>query len=76
VPTTALLEVVNHCGTPFYFTIAGSMYEIQGNASQSIELPPGEYNYTISKPGFSDINGTLRLEAGRRLTFPITCQVT
>jgi hypothetical protein len=68
--------VTNYCGTPFYFTIAGTMYEVPGNDSVSIELPPGEYNYTVSKPGFSDINGTLYLEAGFMYPYPITCQVT
>jgi hypothetical protein len=67
--------VVNHCGTPFYFTIGGTMYEVGGNATQPIELSPGEYNYTISKPGFRDINGTLRLEAPKVYTFPVTCEV-
>jgi hypothetical protein len=68
--------VINNCGTPFYFTIAGNTYEVQGNGTVSIELPPGEHTYTVSKPGFSDINGTLYVEAGMIYPYPITCQVT
>ena len=63
--TTALLVVHNYCGTPLYFTIAGTMYEVPGNGEVSIELAPGEYSYTISKPGFSDLNSTLYVEAGK-----------
>jgi hypothetical protein len=67
--------VENYCGTPFYFTIADVMYEVPGNGSVSIELPPGEYTYTVSKPGFSDLGGTLYLEAGQAYNYGITCQV-
>jgi len=68
--------VINYCGTPFYFTIAGSMYDVPGNGSVPIELPPGEHTYTISKPGFYDINGSIYVEAGQIQSYPITCQVT
>ncbi|HEM62583.1 MAG TPA: PEGA domain-containing protein [Chloroflexi bacterium] len=74
--TTALLMVVNHCGTPFYFTVAGSMYEVPGNGSVPIQLAPGQHTDTVSKPGFSDINETIYVEAGRIYTYPITCEVT
>jgi hypothetical protein len=73
--STALLVVINYCGTPLYFTIAGTMYEVPGNGQVSIELAPGEYSYTISKPGFSDLNSTLYVEAGKMYSYPITCQV-
>lgn len=49
------------------------MHEVLGNESVSIELQPGEHNYTVSKPGFSDINGTIYLEAGQMYSYPITC---
>jgi hypothetical protein len=75
MPTTALLVVINHCGTPFYFTIAETMYEVEGNGSVPIELLPGEHSYTVSKPGFSDIHGTVYVEAGRMYSYPITCEV-
>ncbi|MGB3906512.1 MAG: PEGA domain-containing protein, partial [Anaerolineae bacterium] len=73
---TALLEVINYCGTPVYFTIADTMYTVEGNGSVSIELPPGEHSYTISKPGFSDIGGTVYVEAGVLYRYPLTCEVT
>jgi hypothetical protein len=52
------------------------MYEVPGNGSVPIELPPGEHTVTVSKPGFSDINETIYVEAGMIYTYPITCQVT
>jgi hypothetical protein len=75
VSTTALLLVENYCGTPFYFTIADVMYEVPGNGSVTIELPPGEYTYTVSKPGFADIRGSLYLEFPQLYRYPITCEV-
>jgi len=71
-----LLVVINNCGTPFYFTIAGTMYEVGGNSEQPIELSPGEYNYTISMPRMQAVNGTVYLEAGFRYPFPVGCAVT
>jgi len=73
--STGLLTVLNHCGAHFYFTIAGSMYEVPANGSVSIELSPGQHTFTVSMPSYSDINGTIYIEAGKIYTYPITCQI-
>lgn len=73
--TTGVLMVINHCGTPLYFTIAGNMYEVEGNSSVSIQLPPGQHPFTISIPGFEDHNNTIDVEAGKSYGLPITCCV-
>lgn len=74
--TTATLIVTNHCGTPLYFTIAGTMYEVAGNSYVSIGLPPDQHPFTISMPGFDDHNDTIDIEAGKSYGLPITCCVT
>ena len=76
MPTTALLVVNNYCGTPFYFTIADTMYEVPANGEVSIELAPGEYSYSVTMPRMSAIGGTIYVEAGQLYRYPITCQVT
>ena len=73
-PTTTL-TVINYCGTPLYFTMAGTMYEVQGNSQVTIEADPGEYPITISMPGgFEDYNGILDLLPGSN-ALPITCEL-
>ena len=75
-PSTALLVVLNHCGTPFYFTIADTMHEVPANGEVSIELAPGEHSYSITMPRMSATGGTIYVEAGQLYRFPVTCQVT
>jgi hypothetical protein len=70
-----MLVVTNYCGTEFYFTIAASMYTVEGNSDEFIELAPGRHTYTVSKPGFVDIHGEITVEAGIMYTMPFTCEV-
>jgi len=67
--------VINYCGTPFHFTIAGPMYTVEGNSTQFIHLSPGHYTYTVSKPGFLDIHSEITVEAGMTYRLPFTCEV-
>jgi hypothetical protein len=72
-PTTTL-TVINYCGTPLYFTMAGTMYEVQGNSQLTIEADPGQYPITISIPGFDDQNRIIDLQPGSN-ALPITCEL-
>lgn len=58
-----------------YFTIAGPRYKVEGNSTEIIELPPGRYTYTVSKPGFQDINATITVEAGVIYPLSFTCEI-
>jgi hypothetical protein len=71
--TTATLMVINYCGAPLYFTIAGTMYEVPANSHVWIEVPAGEQPYTVSMPGRTPQNLTGYFDADTIYGQQITC---
>jgi hypothetical protein len=67
----------NLMGTGLNVTLSGSSgwqdsVKIPANGEQSSCLAPGSYNYTIdAPPPWADINGSLDVQAGSHVRFPI-----
>jgi hypothetical protein len=70
--STTTLTVFNYCGTPLYLTIAGTMYAVEGNSQVTIELEPGRYPITISRPGSESHNQDLDVQPGSN-GLPVAC---
>ncbi len=62
------LLVVNYYGQQMNYTIAGTLYKIDGNGRKVIFLAPGKQNYSANIPGVGDANGTLDIIAGQCFT--------
>jgi hypothetical protein len=62
------LLVVNYYGQQMNYTIAGTLYKIDGNGLKVIFLAPGKQNYSANIPGVGDANGTLDIVAGQCFT--------
>ena len=71
--TAARILLANQCGTPLYFTIAGTTYEVPANSEVWIEVPAGEHDITIRIPGRQDHTDTWDLEAGVKYGQQIQC---
>ena len=69
------IRVINrNCAQDLYFTIADYMHTISGSPTAVIQVPPGEYAYTVSTPGHESFNGTIGVEAGRIYPLAFTCE--
>jgi hypothetical protein len=60
---SAGLVVKNYAGDTLVFTIDNQTYLIANNTEQTLDVPPGEYNYTASLP-FIATTGTVDLTGG------------
>ena len=54
-------------GTPFVVTPQGGGAPIQGRTGQDLELPPGRWNITLSRP-LGTISRRVQIREGRRTT--------
>lgn len=68
------LLIKNFTGDTVIFTISGEAYEILANTERTLNLPPGQYNYTASLP-FVARNGTLELAAGKGIELSIATNI-
>ena len=70
-------RVINkNCSDDLYFTIADYMHTITVSPTAVIQLPPGEYTYTVSTPRHQSFNGTIGLEAGLIYPLSFTCELS
>ncbi|MFC1975431.1 hypothetical protein ACFLXQ_03415 [Chloroflexota bacterium] len=74
VNTSQGLLVKNYAGDTLIFTINNQTYAIANNTEQSLDLPPGQYNYTASLP-FVATTGTVNLMVDQGLELSIAIDV-
>jgi hypothetical protein len=68
------LLIKNYTGDTLIFTINNQAYPVINNASTTLSLPPGRYNYTASLP-FVATTGTIDVVAGQGLELSIATNV-
>lgn len=72
---TGCIQVFHRdCKDGLYFDVAGYMHDLGGSFANTIELPPGEYSYTVSAPRHESLNGTIAVEAGLIYPLSFTCE--
>lgn len=66
------LEIENRTVKTLTFNIGGVSYYISSGKTQTINLEPGTYSYTVTAPGVRDYNGTDGFGKNYRYTWAFT----
>jgi hypothetical protein len=63
------ISVENNTNKTVTLNFIGKQYRIAGNGAEAITVAPGEYEFSASAPGVSNLRGSHRFEQGYRYTW-------